>query len=405
MIVLAHDISAQVQARQALEESKNSLQNAIQVGDLGTFSVAVATGLLTGNARVAEWFGFDTLTADAETFIGGVGESEQDYVRAHLQNTILAGPQGRYNVTHSIVNAKTGHRILIHAVGRVYFDAQGQPLKLEGIAQDITAQHELQSMLASQVQERTQALQLANIDLQRSNENLQQFAYIASHDLQEPLRKIQAFSSLLEQQLAGHLTELSETYLQRISNAGARMSTLIKDLLAYSRISTRQQTFGLVSLEAILDQVRSSLDWAIAERGAQIRADELPVVPGDESQLSQLFQNLLSNAIKFTPVGQAPQIQIQCFQHERHELPPEVRPTGDSPRFIQISVHDQGIGFDLKYLDRIFQVFQRLHGKNEFAGTGVGLAICQKVVENHGGAITADSQPGQGATFCVYLPA
>lgn len=324
-----------------------------------------------------------------------------------------------FNVSYTPLY-QAGH---IRGVMQVVTEVTGQVQAQQALLASETRYRQLAEHLEQQVMERTrelavssqqlqvsnqellrsnQALKTANDDLRRSNDNLQQFAYVASHDLQEPLRKIQSFSTLLEQQSAGQLTEEGRQYLQRITSAGARMSALIKDLLTYSRIATRQQVFEQVSLAAILDQVCSTLELVIAERGAQLEVDDLPIVRGDESQLNQLLQNLLSNAIKFTPVGQTPQIHVQCFMRERHELPAGVQPTNNAARFVQLSVHDQGIGFDLKYLDRIFQ---RLHGKHEFAGTGVGLAICQRVVENHGGAITADSKPGAGATFCVYLPA
>lgn len=298
------------------------------------------------------------------------------------------------------------------------FDADGQVYAILDIAIDVTEQikarqkvedsearyRTLSEELESRVQQRTQELLLANQDLKRSNDNLQQFAYIASHDLQEPLRKIQSFSSLLHDQYGDQLGESGRDFLGRMAAAGERMSTLIKDLLTYSRISTRQQVFGQVSLEAIVAGVLNTLEWDIEQRQAQISVAPLPLVRGDQSQLNQLFQNLISNGLKFTPAGQIPQIQITSNECDRSQLPKEVRPTNEARSFHQISVRDGGIGFNTKYLDRIFQVFQRLHGKSEYPGTGVGLAICQRVVENHGGGITASSTPGQGATFCIYLP-
>ena len=258
--------------------------------------------------------------------------------------------------------------------------------------------------LEARVETRTQELLTANQDLQRSNANLQQFAYIASHDLQEPLRKIQSFSSLLRGKFGLAVGEEGLGYLNRMSIAGERMSALIKDLLAYSQISTRQQAFGSVSLNTIIAEVLSTLDWEITKTGASIEVAELPIINGDQSQLEQLFQNLLSNALKFAPPESTPRIKLTCTITNRSEFPAHVRPNGTAHRFCQISIRDNGIGFDIKYLDRIFQVFQRLHGKEEFPGTGVGLAICQQVVENHGGAITATSTLGAGSTFSVYLP-
>ncbi|MBO0952845.1 PAS domain-containing protein [Fibrella sp. HMF5405] len=263
---------------------------------------------------------------------------------------------------------------------------------------------DLSASLEQQVQTRTAELEASVQDLIRANENLQQFAYIASHDLQEPLRKIQAFSTLITEQLTDSADASVLLHLERITLAGARMSLLIKDLLTYSRIATRQQAFGLVSLEAVMDGVLSTLDWDIQRTKTRITIDALPVVKGDESQLGQLFQNLLSNAMKFVVPERAPVIQIQYFHRSFDELPDEIRLTSQVPFYHQISVSDNGVGFDTKFLSRIFQVFQRLYGKNQYPGTGVGLAICQRVVENHGGGITANSEPGQGATFCVYLP-
>ncbi|MVM29130.1 two-component sensor histidine kinase [Spirosoma sp. HMF4905] len=258
---------------------------------------------------------------------------------------------------------------------------------------DFTRVRQLQSQLESKIDE-----------LNRSNANLQQFAYIASHDLQEPLRKIQSFSSLLASQLDDQLTPTSHDYLQRISHAGARMSTLIKDLLAYSRISAQQQDFGPVSLATVIADVLTTLDWTISQEKARVEVDALPIVTGDASQLGQLFQNLLSNALKFREPNQPPRVEVRSALLTRSELPLAVRPTSSATQFHCISVRDEGIGFDPRYVDRIFQVFQRLHGKQTYAGTGVGLAICQQVANNHGGGITATSAPGEGATFWVYLP-
>ncbi len=311
-------------------------------------------------------------------------------------------------------------------LGTYYFDFTYKPLRnnagevyaIMDMAVDVTQQvvsrkkveesearyRKLSEELETRVQARTLELSTANQDLQRSNANLQQFAYIASHDLQEPLRKIQSFSSLLRSKFGQAVGEEGQGYLNRMSVAGERMSALIEDLLAYSQISTRQQVFGPTSLNAIVAEVLHTLEWQVKNRQARIQIADLPVINGDKSQLEQLFQNLLSNALKFTPAETIPHIELTCDCRDRSELPSDVRPNGNADRFCQINVSDQGVGFDIKYLDRIFQVFQRLHGKDQFSGTGVGLAICQQVVENHGGAITATSTPGQGSTFSVYLP-
>jgi signal transduction histidine kinase/DNA-binding response OmpR family regulator len=267
---------------------------------------------------------------------------------------------------------------------------------------------QLSAELDKQVQQRTAELELSIHDLQRSNTNLQQFAYIASHDLQEPLRKIQSFGDILNNQYASQLGEGAD-HLLRMQMAASRMSTLIRDLLSFSRISTRQEFTAAISLTELVDAVLVDLEVIIHETGAELRIDPLPTITGDRSQLRQLFQNLLSNAIKFHQTGPdglpvSPIVTVSCHLIQSSELPPRVKPNRTAPTYYRIDISDNGIGFDEKYLDRIFQIFQRLHGKSEFAGTGIGLAICEKVVVNHGGGITASSQPGQGATFSVFLP-
>lgn len=451
-ITACTDITEQRQSQLLLQEQETILRNAIELAELGTFSVDITTNLLTASPRIADWFGFDSLTADAESFIAGVDESEREYVRTSLYNTLVPDSDGRYDVIHSVIHAKTGYRRILHALGQIYFDAAGKPLKIEGTAQDITAQRELQLVLEQQVEQRTeelaavseelaatneelaasneeyaaineellatneeftttnQSLERANTDLVRSNQNLEQFAYIASHDLQEPLRKIQQFGDLLKTRFADSVGGEELIYLERMQVAASRMSLLIKDLLAFSRIATSQAVTQPVSLNEVVNQVLESLSVAVEESGAQIEVSALPTVHGDSLQLGQLFQNLLSNALKFrrtTPAGEliTPQVTIRASLIPSDKLPTSLDPTREAKNYHLIEVSDNGIGFEEKYLDRIFQVFQRLHGKNEFAGTGVGLAIVQKVVTNHGGAITATGKPDQGATFCVYLPA
>ncbi|MCX6212854.1 ATP-binding protein [Spirosoma sp.] len=246
-------------------------------------------------------------------------------------------------------------------------------------------------------------LKEANLLLKRSNENLQQFAYVASHDLQEPLRKIRQFGDLLMTHYADSVGN-ERAYVERMQSAAQRMSTLIKDLLDFSRLSTRREPNRLVSLAEVVGQVLSTLELTLQETGAQLTIDTLPTVPGDGSQLEQLFQNLLANALKFRQPGVIPRIAVQAGWVSSDHLPEGIRVGRSSIAYHRIDVVDNGIGFEEKYLDRIFQVFQRLHGKREYGGTGIGLAICEKVVTNHGGAITARSQPGQGATFTIYLP-
>ncbi|MGG6268965.1 ATP-binding protein [Leptolyngbya sp. AN10] len=237
--------------------------------------------------------------------------------------------------------------------------------------------------LEIKVKERTTELQLLNIELERSNQELEQFAYIASHDLQEPLRAITSYSQLLEDEYREHLNDEAQTYLSFVLDGSRQMQQLIKDLLVYSRVTTQSRKFQAVDCEAVLQQVLYNLKIAIDQSNAQITHDPLPSLIADRTQLIQLFQNLISNALKFQE--QRPKIHISVQQ--KHDS------------LYLFSVSDHGIGIKAQYLDRIFEVFRRLHTRRDFPGTGIGLAICKKIVECHGGEIWAESEFGSGTTF------
>ncbi|XWW45480.1 PAS domain-containing protein [Fibrella sp. USSR17] len=405
ILVIATDVTSQVKSRQKLEQAQEQLTSAVELAQLGNWAIDVANMNLIFDERVAEWWGYEKDVAVAQAFNFVHADDRKRAEAAFIQiSQPGTEPTNQVSIEYRIINPKTARQRTLRVFAQAYFDPHGKLLRIIGTSLDITQQREQQIELERLVQERTQELTQANQDLQRSNDNLRQFAYIASHDLQEPLRKIQSFSLLLSQNYETRLDPAAFDYLSRITAAGSRMSLLIRDLLNYSRINTRQQSFGLVSLNAILASVLDTLSLDIVERRAHIEVDDLAFVEGDETQLGQLFQNLLSNAIKFTAAGKQPQISITYRSCSLHELPSGIYPTSTTQYYHQISIKDNGIGFDLMHLDRIFQVFQRLHGKNNYPGTGIGLAICERVVANHRGVITAHSEPGAGATFYVYLP-
>jgi PAS domain S-box-containing protein len=227
--------------------------------------------------------------------------------------------------------------------------------------------------------------------LEQSNRELENFASVASHDLQEPLRKIQTFSERLKATSAAQLGPEGRDYLERMHSAATRMRRLIDDMLSFARISSRGRPFARVALADITQEVLGDLETTIEQAGGTVTVGELPVLEADPSQMRQLLQNLLSNALKFRRDGVPPVISVRASH----------TPDG---RACELTVEDNGIGFDEKYLDRIFNVFQRLHGRGKYDGTGIGLAICRKIAERHGGAIHARSTPGAGARFIVTLP-
>ena len=233
--------------------------------------------------------------------------------------------------------------------------------------------------------------------LQQSNRELQDFAYVASHDLQEPLRKVSSFSERLRTTYGDALGEQGLDYLRRMEGATVRMQGLIEDLLSLSRVTTRATPFERVDLGAVAAEVLSDLEARLEETGGTVEVGALPSIEADRAQMRQLLQNLIGNSLKFHKQGEPPRVKVYGEPGGRAST------NGGRPRF-RLVVEDNGIGFDGEHLSRIFVPFERLHGRGAYEGTGMGLAICRKVVERHGGEITAQSAPGQGATFTVTLP-
>jgi PAS domain S-box-containing protein len=256
-------------------------------------------------------------------------------------------------------------------------DKYGKIVGAATIANDITARKQSEERLRRQAEE-----------LRHSNEELEQFAYVASHDLQEPLRMVSSYVQLLARRYQGRLDSDADEFIGFAVEGANRMKVLINDLLAFSRVGTRSKEFGPVPLDKIFDEVVRNLELAVEESSAVISRDSLPRVLADEVQMAQLFQNLIGNAIKFR--GEAPpRVHVGARSQDDHWL---------------LFVRDNGIGLDPKFAERIFVIFQRLHNRAEYPGTGIGLAICRKIVERHGGRIWVESQPGAGATFLFTLP-
>jgi signal transduction histidine kinase len=244
---------------------------------------------------------------------------------------------------------------------------------------------------------RLKHLQLELLDkireLERSNEQLEEFAHVASHDLKEPIRKVQFFITRLKKELGTKLTDGEQELFSRIESANVRMGMLVDDLLTYSQLRTLPGEKEQVDLDPLLRQILEDLALEVQDKNATVRMVDLPTVQGYRRQLQQLFQNLLSNALKYTNPGQPVEIDISCSKVLENGID-----------YYQVQVKDNGIGFEQEYAERIFQLFTRLHGKHEYAGTGIGLSIVKKVVENHQGKIRAESKPGEGSVFTVLLP-
>lgn len=253
--------------------------------------------------------------------------------------------------------------------------------------------------LTEQVQIRTNELTIYSEELSRSNRELEDFAFVASHDLQEPLRKIRAFGDRLMSTYGQELDGKGVDYITRMKMAAERMSNLINDLLEFSRVTTRGNEFTDVNLTNLINEVMGDLEIAIEESNTEISIDDLPFIKGDKGQMYQLFLNLLSNAIKFRKLDTPPKISIHYQQIQAND-----ELTGSLEQWHLITLTDNGIGFEQEFADKIFVPFQRLHGRTEYKGTGIGLAVCRRIVERHGGTISAESELAKGAVFTLRIP-
>ncbi len=248
--------------------------------------------------------------------------------------------------------------------------------------------------LEQEVRDRTQ-------ELERSNRELEQFAYIASHDLQEPLRKVLTFGDRLKTKCGDAVGAQGQDYLERMQSAALRMQKLINDLLIYSRVTTKAQPPEPVDLGRVVGEVLADLEIRVEESGGRVEVGDLPTVDADPLQMRQLFQNLIGNALKYQKKDEPPTVKVHGFPLGSNGKNGQ----GKDEELFQITIEDNGIGFEQKYAERIFAPFQRLHGRNEYEGTGIGLSVCKKIVERHNGKIEARSVPLEGTTFIVTFPA
>jgi PAS domain S-box-containing protein len=291
---------------------------------------------------------------------------------------------------NSILIRRDGFETPIEESVATIHDRADQPAGAVIVIRDVSAARSSQ-----------QKLRVVGDELERSNRELQDFATIASHDLQEPLRKIRAFGDRLAEHSVGVLDEEASDYLRRMTNAAGRMQTLIKDLLEYSQVTLRPEPPRPVELGLVVSEVLSDLEERIRLSAGTVHVGQLPTILGSPFQMRQLFQNLIANALKFHPDGVAPDVHVAAVA--RGDLR-GARGRADREPVWEISVRDNGIGFEETHAERIFAPFQRLHGRQAYEGTGMGLAICRRIAAQHGGTITAHATPGAGATFVITLP-
>ena len=326
---------------------------------------------------------------DVETFINLVHPEDLEGVRENfaISKTREFNPPYPFRIVRCDNNQVSHLRVK----SKMFTTPNGDKI-LIGATRDITEEYE-----------KTQIIEERNIELEKTVKELTEFNHVASHDLQEPLRKIQTFISRIEDKELDKLSDNGKAYFERIKSAASRMRILIDDLLQYSRTSRSKNDFEKVNLNEVIENTLFELSEPIKEKKASIEIKKLPKIKGVVFQLNQLFTNLISNSLKYSKEDLSPTIEINS-KKVSSKTDSKI-PENDTRKFYRITFTDNGIGFEQEHAEKIFNLFQRLHGKTDYPGTGVGLAICKKIVDNHKGYIFAESTPGKGATFLLYLPA
>lgn len=399
ILVTANDVTEKVEARQKIEEAEERARMTAESGELGTYEINLLTNEWITTPRLAAIFGVD-YPAPRDLLINVIHPDDRELRQEAYEKAYQTGLlEYESRVIH-----KDGSTHWIRLKGRIYFDDSGKPIRQMGIAQDVTEQKLFEEEMARQVKERTAELESKNKELERSNANLEEFAHAASHDLKEPVRKIHFFTDRLKTQLEDRLNLDELQTFNRIENSTQRMSALIDDLLTYSHVSQKQLEKEEIDLNLKLQKVLDDLELDIQQKQAIIHVGELPVLKGYRRQIQQLFQNLISNGLKYGKPGTPPEINITGSTVAGKDVPLFLNEEELHKKFYCIQVTDKGIGFEQEEAERIFMMFQRLHGRSEYPGTGIGLSIAKKVVENHGGKIIAHGEPGVGATFSIYFP-
>jgi len=367
------DITDRKLTETALQESEFKYKQIVELAEEGIWVIDSNALTTYVNHAMARMLGYSELEMFGRPLFDFMDEQQKQQALDNVERR----KQGIGEQHEFKLKSKDGQDIWTDMSTSPVLDSQGNLLSCCALVYNITDRKEAEQ----------QMLQLTE-DLKRSNEELEQFAYVASHDLQEPLRAVTSYTQLLAQRYQGNLDAKADKYINYIVDGATRMQQLINDLLAYSRLETRAQEFEIAGCNAAVQQSLCNLQIAIAEKKAVITCESMPTVMADEFQLVQLFQNLIGNSIKFCGPD-VPRIQIAAIIQDDEWL---------------FSVRDNGIGIDPEYADRIFIIFGRLHSRREYSGTGIGLAICKRIVERHGGRIWVESQLGEGATFYFTIP-
>jgi PAS domain S-box-containing protein len=382
MYCIARDCTERIKTARQLAQSQARLSHAQKIARLGNWDWDLKNNQWSCSEELYDLLGIakDETGSIQKLLFEAIHPDDRPMLEMARNEALTLGK--KVNVEHRVTRAD-GRVCYMHTIGEIILDKEANPVWFSGTMQDIS--HRKKEEL--KLQQLNEELKKGAIELKASNAELERFAYVASHDLQEPLRMVTSFLGLLEKKHKEAFDETSKKYIHFAVDGAERMKGLIQDLLHYSRLGSPNEKLSSVDLREVMDDVLHMCEHAVAKSNAVIQYEHLPVINGNKVQLTQLFQNLIGNALKYRSLDN-PFIQIHCKQEENHWL---------------FSVKDNGIGIDQKYFDKIFVIFQRLHNKDQYGGTGIGLAICKKIVENHGGRIWVESRPEGGSTFYITL--
>ncbi len=370
------------EAQRAVLNSEERLRMAAEGAEIGTWFWNIQRDEISWSEKFRTLFGLTSnTTLTYKAILQVIHPDDRQRIDQSVKNTLELGVP--YDMEYRVVWPDSSVH-WIAAKGRAHRNPEGVAVHMQGIVMDVTERKR-----AQEAQKHDEARERRSVELKRSNDDLQQFAYIAAHDLQEPLRMIASYTQLLAQRYKGRLDSDADEFIAYAVDGAHRMQLLIGALLAYCRVGTTGKELLETSSEAALEQALLNLQGALEESGGEVTHDPLPTVIADGAQLVQLFQNVVGNAIKYRS-AEPPRVHVSAKKNGSNEW--------------IFSMRDNGLGIDPKYFEKIFVMFQRLHGREKFSGTGIGLTLCKKIAERHGGRMWVESEPGKGSTFYFALP-
>lgn len=391
------DISETYFLLQQLKESETTNKRIQAITHIGNWSWDINADVVIWSDEMYRIYGLvpQSENISLERFLSFVHPEDREQRLQEIKKSIETGIADDYVIR---IQTPNGDLKILRGKGEVTLDAYQKPIKLIGSCQDITKEH----YLIDEIKQKEDHLAKKNVELENINDELSSFNQVTSHDLKEPLRKIEIFANMILEKNGKELPQTSIDYVNKIKGAINRMKRLIEDLLSFSQTTVSSNDFETVSIYPILEEVLQEQSVTIEEKNAKILIDEMPKIWGIPFQIRQLFSNLLTNALKYSQADKIPTIEIshQIINNEQHQLDQKV--FGEA--YHQISIKDNGIGFDQQFSEKIFGMFQRLHPKDKYSGTGIGLAICKKIMQIHGGLIKAEGNSGRGATFYLLFP-